>query len=123
MRAAPVTGHAGNSGYHGAFVVLIEAEKFFIDLAGHFVHAAGNVLLRLGIAGEIQPVRSAVGGRGMAETTFYAQRGLPFIHGFLQIVVADIFGQYFEIHLWLLIVQRPDGGHPDDHKGDKGYCD
>lgn len=51
-----MTGHAGNGGDHRPFVVLVEAEIFFIDLAGHAEHAAGDIFFRFGVAGEIHPM-------------------------------------------------------------------
>ncbi len=61
MRAAPVTGHTGD-GRNRTLVVFIEFKKFLIDFACHNEHMTGNILFRLGIAGEVKMMVRAVGG-------------------------------------------------------------
>lgn len=116
-----MAGDAGNCGNAIPLIVFIEAEIFLIDLSGHLVHMAGDILFRFRIAGEIQVVRSAVGGGGMTEIAFYAEGGLPGIHRLLQVVMADIFWQYFEIVFGRFgIILWADGSHTDDHQAKKG---
>ena len=119
-----MAGHATDGGNRLSLLILVEGKIFLIDLAGHLVHMTGDVLLRLRIAGEIQPVGGAVGRRGVTEITFYAKRGLPAVHYLVQVIMADVLGQHFEIVLGFRILPGADGGHSDDHKakqrGDDG---
>jgi hypothetical protein len=116
MRTSPVTGDTADRWDSCPFVIFIEAKIFFVDLSSHAKHMAGDVLFRFGIAGEIEAMRSAVGRRSVAETTLNPQRSFPAVHHFFQIVVTDIFGQYFQISFWL-IVCGADCGHSGYHKG------
>ena len=114
MRAAPVARDAGDDGDRRTFIILSEAKIFLVDPTGHLVHMTGDILFRFGVAGEIQVMRSAVGGWGVAEITFYTQGGLPAVHDLIQVVMADILWQHLEI-LWAIFL-RAGGGHADDHQ-------
>ena len=104
MGAAVVTGHAGDGLDQGAICIFIHGEKFLVDPGGHFVHVAGNILFRFCVAGEIEVVVRAVGGRRMAKVAFDAQGVLKSIHRLVQVIVADIFRKYFEISFGRLVV-------------------
>ena len=111
-----MAGDAADRGNDGAFVVLIEAKIFFVDLTGHLEHIAGNIFFRLGIAGKIQTMGSAVGGGSMTKSTFYTERSLPAIHHLFQVVVADVLWQYFQISFGLIVLGTR-RGHPGYHQG------
>ena len=122
MRVAAMAGDTAERGDDIAFVVFIEVEIFFVDPAGHPVHAAGHVLLRFGVARKIQPVRGAVRGRSMTEATFHAERLCPAVHHFFQVVVADILWQHFEVVLGLFVL-RAEGGKTREHEGKQANGD
>ena len=104
MGAAVVTGHAGDGRDQRTASILIHSEKFLVDPGSHFVHVAGDILFRFCVARKIEVVVRAVGGRRMAEVAFDAQGVLKFIHRLVQVIVADIFGKYFEISFGRLVV-------------------
>lgn len=116
-----MAGYAGYGGYYGAFIVLIEAEIFLVDLCRHTEHAAGHILFRFFITGEVEVFGSAVFGAGMTKVTVDAQGCFPSIHYLIQVIVADIFGQYFQVS-FRLVFRRAGCGHADHHKTDKDQC-
>ena len=118
MRAPVMTGHTSDRRY-GTLVVLVEMEEFFIDLLAHLVHVTGDILFRFGVAGEVEVMRGAVGGRRVTEVAMDAKRLFPRIHRFVEIVMTDILWQHFQISLWRFVIGRTHGGHPDDGKGSK----
>ena len=93
MRTAPVTGYAGNGRDDIAFIVFVETKVFLVDSTGHLVHMTGDVLFRLGITGEIEMMRRAVGRRRMTKITLHTQGGLPAVHYFVQVLVTDVLWQ------------------------------
>lgn len=103
VRAAPVACLTADSSYH-TLVVTIEFKVFFIDFSRHSIHMAGHVFFWFGVAGEVEVMRSAVGGGGMTKITFNAQGGLPAVHGAIQLVVSDILRQNLQISLRRLLV-------------------
>ena len=112
VRTSVMAGHTSDGGDGFPLVILVEGKIFFVDLAGHLVHMTGDILFRLGIAGEIQPVRSTVGRRRMAKTAFHSKGILPFIHHFLQLLVRDVLFQDLEIVFrWFGIVLGTEGGY------------
>ena len=119
MRAAPVTGDTADGRNDGALVILIKTEILLVDLRGHPEHITRGVLFRFGITGIIQFLRRAV-GRGMTEITMYSKRIRPGMHGLLEVIMADVLWQYFQVPFWRLIVRGTCRGHPDDQKRCKG---
>jgi hypothetical protein len=117
MGAAVVTGHTGDRLYYIALIIFVHAKKFFVDPDYHFVHVAGDSLLRFRVAGKVEVVVAGVGVGGMAEIAFDAQRGLECIHCLIQIVVADVFWKDFEVPLRWFVVCGTHGGHSDYHQG------
>ena len=115
MRIAPMAGHAGDGREHVALIVLVEAKEFLVDPTGHLVHMAGDVLFRLGVAGEIQMMGRAVCGRRMTETAFYTQCCFPAIHDLIQIFVADVLWQ--DLQILRPLFRWAGGGHSDDRQG------
>ena len=115
MRIAPMAGHAADGGDDRALVVFIEAKIFLVDLTGHLVHMTGNILLRFGITGEIEMVRSGVGRWRVAKTTLHPQGILPTLHGLFQIFVADILWQ--DLQILRPLFRWTGGGHSYDRQG------
>ena len=124
MCAAAMAGHTGDGWDHRAFVVFIEAEIFFIDLARHAEHVPCDVLFGFCIAGEIQVMRGAVCGGCVAEVATNAQGGLPLVHDVVEVLIADVLWQDLEISFVRLFVGKgcagAGGGHPNDHES--GEC-
>jgi hypothetical protein len=116
MRIAPVTGNTGDGRDDITLVVFIETKVFLVDSTGHLVHMTGDVFLRLGIAGEIEMMRRAIGRRRMTKITLHTQGRLPAVHDLIQLFVTDIFGQDFQI--LGPFVRGTGGGHPND-----GQCE
>lgn|SRR6185312_364282 len=116
MRASAMTGDTADDGY-----TLIVLEEFLIDLADHLVHVTGCLFLRLGVAGEIQPVRAAVLCGSMTEIAFHTQRMRPAMHDMIEAVFADVLRQYFQVS-FRLVVLGAEGGHADDDDSEKS-CD
>ncbi len=122
MRIAAMTGHAGNS-RDLPLLIFIEMKVFFIDLGCHLKHLTGDVLFGFGVAGKIQVMRSAVGGGSMTEITFYTQGGLPAVHDLVQVLVADVLGQDFQVFEFSLSqrlvssnIRGTGGRHAEDRK-------
>ena len=124
MGIAAMAGHTGDGWNDIAFIILIKAEVFLIDLCRHLKHVAGDLFFGLGVAGKIQPMGGAVIGRGMAEITFHGQCGCPVVHDLVQVFMADVFGQDLEVSVRLVgqglirrVVRGAGGGHANDHQG------
>jgi len=115
--------HTGDDGDCFALVILAEAEIFFIDLGRHLEHVTGDVFFRLGIAGKVQAMRCAVGGRCVTEVTFHAQRGFPIVHDLVEVFMADVFGQDLQVFVVGLLVGGTGGGHTNYHQGYERGCD
>jgi len=116
-----MTGHAADGRHNNALFVFIKAEIFFVDLRRHLEHMAGDLFLRLGIAGKIQSVGSAVLGRSMTEITFYSQSGFPVVHDLVEVFMADVLWQDLQIPFWPVVIpgtkRRTGCGHSNDHQG------
>jgi hypothetical protein len=121
MGTAVMASHTGYGGDGSAFVVLVEAEIFLVDLCRHFEHMAGNIFFGFCIAAKIQVTGSAICRRCMAKVTFHAQCGFPVVHDLIEVVVADVFGKDLEISLWLILL-RTCGGHSYYHQGGQRQC-
>ena len=120
MGIAAMAGHTGDGWNDIAFIILIKAEVFLIDLCRHFKHVTGDLFFGLGVAGKIQPMGGAVIGRGMAEIAFHGQCGCPVVHDLVQVFMADVFGQDLEVSVRLVgqgLIRRAGGGHANDHQG------
>ena len=122
MRVSAMAGDAADRGNDVAFLVLIKAKIFLVDLSGHLIHTAGDIFFRLGIARKIQVMTRAVRRRGVTETAFYTERLAPAIHHFFQVVVADILWQNLEI-VFGLFVLRAEGGQAGEYEGEKAKGD
>ena len=123
LMLAVVAGIAGNGHDLVTICILARFEIFFVDLACHFEHVTGDVFFRLGIAGEVQAMGSAIGGGCVAEVTFYAQRGFPVVHDLIQVFVADVFGQDLQVFVMGLFVCGSGGGHAYYHQDYERGCD
>ena len=117
MRAAVVAGHAGDRRYQHTVSILVHSKKFLVDPGGHLVHVAGNILFRFGVAGEIEVMAGAIGGRRVAEAAFDAQGILKCVHRLIQVIVADVFRKHFEISFGRLVVGGAHGGDTDQRQG------
>jgi len=113
MGAAVVAGHAGDRLYQRTVSILVHSEKFLVDPGSHLVHATGDILFRFGVAGEIEVMIAGVGVRRVAEVAFDTQGILKSIHRLVQVIMADVFGKYFEISLGRLVIGGAHGGDTD----------
>ena len=123
MGTSPVTGITGDGRDHCPliiFVVLVEAKIFLVDFCSHLEHMTGGGLLRFVIAGKIQVTGGAVFGGGMTKIAFDAQRRIPAVHYLVQVIMADIFWQYFQVPFFWFVILGTDRGHADHHQGKKG---
>ena len=89
-----MTGHAGNGRNGIPLLILIKGEIFLVDPAGHLIHMPGDVLFRLGIAGEIQLVGGTVRRWRVTEIALHAKRGLPTVHDLVEVIMTDVPGQH-----------------------------
>jgi hypothetical protein len=115
MWIAPMAGHAADGGDDRAFVIFIEAKIFLVDLTGHLVHMTGDILLRFGIAGEIEMMRGAVGRWRVAKAALHPQRRFPAVHDLIEIFVADVLWQ--DLQILRSRFRWTGGGHSDDRQG------
>jgi hypothetical protein len=121
MRASPVAGHTADGGGHFAFtvfIILVEAKIFFVDPCGHPEHVTGGVLFRFVIAGKIEMTGGAVFAGCMAKAAFNSKGCLPGVHHLVQVIMADILWQNFQVSFWFVILWA-DGRHSYNHEDDQ----
>jgi hypothetical protein len=123
MGAAVVTGHASHGRDHIALIVLVHLEIFFVDLVGHGEHMAGYILFRFCVAGKVEVMRGAIGGRCVAEVASDAQGIFPGVHNLAEFFVADVFWEDFEISFRRLVVGGAHGGYADGRQDEEGGND
>jgi hypothetical protein len=82
-------------------MVIDLADVLRVDFLNHSHHQAGGGFLRLGVVGEVE-ARAPVGANvlwvgGMAGAALGAERGLPLVHQFVDLIASHGFGQDLQV--------------------------